>query len=82
MARGATEAERNREHQDDGAVPKGEHENDPAHAGPLPEPPERLGAGPIVTFIDDALQLTFGWALNALAARMYYGVGFSVVGLR
>ena len=41
-----------------------------------------IGAGPIVTFMDDALQLTFGWALNARAARMYYGVGFSVVGLR
>ena len=43
---------------------------------------EGIGAGPIVTFMDDALQLTFGWALNARAARMYYGVGFSVVGLR
>ena len=41
-----------------------------------------IGAGPIVTLMDDALQLTFGWALNARAARMYYGVGFSVVGLR
>lgn len=41
-----------------------------------------IGAGPIVTFMDDALQLTFGWALNAQAARMYYGVGFSVVGIR
>ena len=41
-----------------------------------------IGAGPIVTLMDDALQLTFGWALNARAARMYYGIGFSVVGLR
>ena len=50
----------------------------PAHAGRT----RASAPGQIVTFMDDALQLTFRWALNARAARMYYGVGFSVVGLR